>query len=1388
MARGIPRWLRQFATTVVAVLLMAVGLSSVLASAHASTVEIPGGVADPTANEITPMCDTTTPATAVGPATAVPSSPVSTLVHPAGGVVNFSIATTTAYGTEIYVNTGTAMDIYSTGGTLDASFALDPNLMQSWRIPSQPVVDPSGNIYLSSYYGQVVNKYSRSGSLIWSVDPLQGNPVALFSTTTSGTFNLMVSLTQNRSGSSVLDPANGAVTGSIKLYDDFGHVSQEANGDLLYANDWNSNRTTGYVTTWDPTGMTVLSTFGSANIKGNNLHIAGGTQFYYPSAAVQGPDGTIYTADPLSTIEATNPNGNLEGTTTLGGNLNMGEGELYLVGNTFYVQGGPPFYAGADTVSTFTLASLQAYLNAPHNPTNSLGWGAGLSTPVTDNYFAPGTTPSATATFDAWWLAEASHLTLTYTVRDQNDMKGLTTPQSTTVPLPTTAPSGGGNLSIPLTIPATDTQPGPYQIQAVLTDTSTNPPSTLGTTCMPYTVGATGDGLNFSSLPGGADAGGPSDSRGVALNAQLGLNGQRGRNIVWSSVLPNCNFSAPTATNCGAAAINTANLPTDPFTAAAEAQANHVAYWIQVSNGDSASMGLVNGGFWQQDVAAIVRFYATVPAGCSPCAPVTAWEPWNEPNATGWNSGATYTTSVLAPFYNAVKSVEPGTTSTVVGGSTLGVASGWWSQLVNAGGLHDLDAAGIHPYTGSNDSWTEDQMPAQVATLQTLVAPKPVWFTEVGWWNNGDYNYLAQANNVAQAMVWMKALHIPAWYYYYDEGNGIWSGTEFPMIEMHGNYVNPSALASMTAASETASRPYLGLQNTGIPHVFDAGFGASTGGGDPVQAVFSDGLATNATVTATAPGGGPVPVTVTTQYGATTTTEVPSGTPYALAVSDSVSYVSAPAGDTITVGATEAYGTNLALATSGATATATSGSAANAINGNPAGYRTGWTSGSGDATPTLTVTLAGTASVNRIIVDTGSVGSVAPSARNFSVSVNQPGLGWTDVGDVTGAFWNHTMQLAFPPVMASAIRITITEVNVGGYDGGGLPSWWSASTGITTAYLNSFEVYGGSADPTTVNGTGLPAIVPGTTQWAGINGTGGSPGPASTAPATPTSSTTPTTSAPPTTLAAPPTTSAPSTTSAPTASTPSAPNSGSGYRIVTRYGAVHAFGSASSYGATSGGSENDPVLATADTPDNQGFWLLTASGRIQNFGDAAFYGSNAGRGGGVRYTSIAATPDGKGYWILGNNGSVSNFGDAHFYGSTTAFPSHDPAVAIAATPDGNGYWLLSNQGRIGCFGDAAFYGSTGGATPNGSFVGMARTPDGKGYWMFTATGAVTGFGDARSFGSVSPGSPASPITGFLPTPDAQGYWMLGRNGTVYAFGDATSLGSFATPGTASALG
>ena len=1309
----------------------------------AGSPQIPGSPAAPTASEISPVCQTTNPASVLGPATALPSNPVSSVVTPAAGVVNFT-ATTSA----LYVNTGTNLVTYTLAGSQTGSFALPAHFTASSA--STPVVDPSGNIYLASYYGQRVDKFSPSGTLLWSVDPNGGNPTGLFSVGTGSSFRLMVSLVQNSASSVVLNRATGAVTGTFPLVDN-GFVTQESGGNLLYSAN-------GYIETISPTG-TVLSTFGAPRIQGNGVHTGSGSQFFYPAQAVQGPDGTIYTADPLHTVEATSPKGILKGSTTLGGHLNMGGWNFVLVGSTFYFQSGPPFSSAGDGISSFSLATLQAYLAAAQAPSNSLGWGAGLSTPAAGNYFASGTVPTVVASFDPWWSSVASTMSLSYSIENPTSLTAETVPTPTVVPLATTAT---GLASMPLVIPPGDRAPGPYRVQATLVDTSTSPPTALGTTCMPYTVGAKGNGLDLGVLPPGAGSGGPADPRGVALNAQLGLSGLRSRTTVdWSTILPNCRASAPTAATCGPAAMTLTGASQDPYKAAALANKDHVAYWIQVSGGDAVSMALVHGGWWKADVSSLVAHYANVPLGCSGCAPVTNWEPWNESNNTGWTNGGTYVTEVLAPFYAAVKSVLPGSTSTVIGGSTLEPVIWWWNQLVAAGGLADMDVAAIHPYTGSNDAFEEDGMQTQVRQLQSVLGSKPLWFTEVGWWSDGDYNFLGQANTMARQLIWQRVLGVPVEGYFFNEGSWGNDGVSFSLVQASDSvdYVKPAALASMTTAHMLAGRSYRSMPDTGIPQAYRADFATVSGGTTDVAAVWTDGLPLTASVTATDPTGASVPVTMTDQYGGATSVLAASGTAYSLDLSDQVVYLTYPAGDTLAIGPTEAYGTDVAAAAAGATATATSGNALAAINGLPIGYGQGWTSTAGDTTPSLTINLGVTSTIDRVVVDTQSQGSTAGGLRNYTISADEPGSGWVTVATETGQFRSHEIQFTFDPVAVRALRVDVTEVNFGGYYGGGIPPWWAPGQ-VEPAFVHAVQAYAGSGGPAVVDGTGLTPLVEGLTGTGAGTGTGG--GPTSTTGTEPT------------------------TTSGGGAAAPSVGPS-VGYRVVTSAGQVSAFGAVASHGPTGALNLNRPIVGMAAHPSG-GYWLVASDGGIFNFENARFFGSTGAMGLNAPIVGMAASPSGQGYWLVGADGGIFALGDAPYEGSTGALKLNKPVVGMAPTPGGKGYWLVASDGGIFAFGDAAFYGSTGAIKLNKPVVGMAPTPDGKGYWLVASDGGIFTFGDAGFHGSAGGLGLTAPIVGLTRTSDGDGYWMAAANGEVFAFGNADFFGAVDTASSQPAVG
>ena len=319
--------------------------------------------------------------------------------------------------------------------------------------------------------------------------------------------------------------------------------------------------------------------------------------------------------------------------------------------------GGPALHDGTDNISTVSLSTLTAYLDAVQAPIDTLGWGAGLTTSATGNYFAPGTTPSVDRQLRPVVGGEASHLQLSYSVENDASLNAETVPTATTIDLPTTA---SALASIPLTLPAADQQPGPYLVQASLSTPASRPSDPAGDHLHSLYGGRRRRQPELFQLPAGSGAGGPADPRGVALNAQLGLDGLRALSFEWSNFFPTATPRRRRRQPVGPSAMTFTNAPTSYFQAAAEGVADHVAYWIQISGGDPVSGALVSNGWWGADIQALVAYYSHPPAGCSGCAPVTMWEPWNESNNTGWGNATDYVNEVLKPFYHAVKAAEPG--------------------------------------------------------------------------------------------------------------------------------------------------------------------------------------------------------------------------------------------------------------------------------------------------------------------------------------------------------------------------------------------------------------------------------------------------------------------------------------------------------------------------------------------------------------------------------------------------------------------------------------------------------------------------------------------------------------------------------------------------------
>ena len=1025
------------------------------ASAVGTTTQMPGpggSASPPGASTVTPVCGDPHPGPSLGPAPSLPSSPVKVL---AGA---FAVDGFTVTPTAILVFDGTDVRTYGLSGTPEGSFAL-PAAFTGKNVPSEsgPVVDPSGDIWMDSYYGGRLDKFSPSGRVLWSSRSYPNSYIVGLQTRAG----FRVGVTGHGYARTRLLRDTGQPAGSLPLALT-GLVSQDPSGGWLVSGG-------GYVREYSASWH-LLSIFGDPQAPAASYSGAP-YGFYYQGSALQAKaGGPIYTIDPTGTIEQSSTEGFLEATTTLGGNLQLAGYNAYLVNGVLYFIGGAPF-SSDENISSVPLDTLQSYLGAP-NSLGTLGWGAGITSGspgkrVAGNYFPYGAAPEFYASFVPPWTTKSAHLQLAYSIWSAGDIANGTYPPSKTISLPRTAKA---LAHVPLAVPAQDRAPGPYELQANLWDTAKSPHVLVGSTCVPYAVGAPGDSLDLSSLPSGLGFGGPTDPRGVVLNSQLGLNGLRGESIDWGTLLPHCSTSKPTAATCGPSALTFANAPQTYFQAAYLAQKDNVTYWVQVSTGDPVSQTLVKEGWWGPDVEAVVAYY-TDTSHCkvagNQCAPVTAWEPWNEANNTYSSDGATFTTSVLEPFYKAVKSADP--QGTVVGGSSLGVDIPWWRQVVAAGGLAYMDVAGVHPYTGNNDSWEEDGTISQVTRLQALLHNKPIWFTEVGWWSNGPYNFLGQASTVARAMVWMKVLGIPTWNYFFDEGGFGNNGVSFSLIQgaSTDDYVKPSALALMEASQQLAGRKYLASPTVPIPLTYEVDFGPTAGGTHNLATLWTQGLDVTAQVAVHATGSSPVGVRLTNQWGDSRLYQLTPGKYYALPLSDHVSYLSYPEADTLSVKAVEPFGTDLALSSAGATASASSSQgksssspqpccyARDAISGNLVG---GWEPAGSDALPTITVKLPHTARIDRVLVDGHSLGSLVGDPRDFTVEVESPAGKWAQVATVTGSFYQRATLVQFSPVLARAVRVAVQEANYGGYAGGGVPSFWSSSTPLTLE-IHAVQVY-----------------------------------------------------------------------------------------------------------------------------------------------------------------------------------------------------------------------------------------------------------------------------------------------------------------------------------------
>lgn len=933
----------------------------------------------------------------------------------------------------------------------------------AWRIRAPAlVVDPAGNFYLGRYPSTVV-KLSPSGSELWSRD-VGGEIVSLYGVSTGAGFRVGV-VKMGEPGSTQLDGSGGAAGASPIT----GTAFSTAPGGDLVATDG------AYVRRYDPAGNQKV-VFGDAHVGEPRAPAGGKYHFYQQGGAAVGADGTFFVADATRGIHLAAPEGYYRGLApdaTLGALTERAW--VVLMGDRLYFSAGGRFNRG-QTISWASVADVTALATAPRTPEPVLGFGAGLTTGATGQYFPPGRTPSVTARFDPWWASLAPGLSLRYTVRERRQILAGEAVRTSTVPLPTTA---AGLAAVPLPVPPG--HPGAYEVDARIVRSGDG--AVVGSTCLRYTVGGAGARLDFATLPAGSGSGGPTPPRAVALADQLGVGGIR-LGVEWPKLLPNrdgpLDFSAYEA---------------DFAAAAREAAARGVTWWVQVGVGHPVERALVADGTWERRVGELVAHFRGV---------VPAWEAWNEPN-NNFGPAPDYVSKVLAPFSRAVRSNDPA--AKVVGASVLDMDMAYFDAIGVAGGYPMMDVVGIHPYPGHNRAFEEQGLMPSIEALRPLLArygaaSKEIWITELAWWADGPGSYYAQADKVARSMLLARAAGLDQYSYMLPEASYGDYGLSYSLIqgESEPDYVKPAALASMTAAAQTDQRPFTGMRTTGIPYAYAAGFGTRLGGADTVVAAWTDDLDVAAALSAD----GPATVTVTDVMGATTTIPLAAGEAAPLSLSGSPVYLSAPAGTELRIDAAEAFGPNVAAAAAGAAATASSANPANpprqAIDGVADAMVRGdliglpaWASAPGDDAPSLTVRLARPTVLDRVLVATHSNGSIVPGLRSYDVSVERGGV-WEPVAEVRDQLFRRMRILSFAPREVTAIRVDVRLVNYSGYVGGLTPWFWPGDAASRSdpngvwygpAVIYELEAYeprpGAFPSPPTTTTTAPTTTVPPTT-------------------------------------------------------------------------------------------------------------------------------------------------------------------------------------------------------------------------------------------------------------------------------------------------------------------
>ena len=961
--------------------------------------------------------------------------------------------------------------------------------------PAQFTVDPSGNIYIMSWFGTGVS----STPVLYQYSPFSGSTLSTNAALTaahtinlsynpiggvfgyvnsSGNFTVGLNQSITNQGANQYNAVATAqlyntslVSTGTNSIDAPNGLQQASNGDMTSVDN-------GMMYVYTSTGQLKFS-MGTGNSPGTSLNLA------LASSAIENSDGTYDISNSSMGVSKFSSTGTYLGSSPDFQNQNNANNTLgvrpehltqYNNVDYYYAQGLNVWASAANNktpgIFSITPAQLAIYTSYPQGTNGVLGLGAGLTTQasitgtkVKNNYFATGTIPKVNLALYPWWSGQIANYTITYEVRNMDQINANL--PGTTQTVTVSALSSNTPSYIPLNLTG-NTEPGAYEISAHISTGGKQ----VGSDCLDYSIGAVGSAYN----PGGTNF-----SNSVEQAHELGQNMVRSISSLTDclpTIDPNTSSLSTLPTiDCSKIAVNVnaeANL----------AKQYGMTYVVQISGHTNAlDKTLVNTKTTtcpNYKTGTSISMWECLSYQMAVALPsVNTWMDYNEFNNTIYGTPADAVNNLIIPAYSALKTAgtKLGQTETVIGGSLLGGQNvSYIKGMVAAGMLNYIDAFDVHPYPGDNRSYEEqgeiipplNANPGEATNLgyldqmKALMNGKPLTDSEFGVWQSGQSSTYGQGDVIVRASILQNSIGMTNLSVFINDGCYQTAGVNWGTVGCgHDGGDLPGVTAQVTmqrmlnGATVSQNRKFVQWLPTGIPHTYAALYGPSGTDTGSVAVAWASDFTTSILPTLSGAGS----MNVTSEYGASSI--LIANTP--LSISGQVKYINVPAGQTITFKPSETYGANLALksatnnVTVSASSTAASGScnASNVVLGlddilnlpscGPS-QTNGWAQSPSDASPSITVKLPTAQNIDRLFISSSSIHSVDSNIRNATVQVSSDGNTWTTVGTITDNFIQRSWNIGFTAQLVSQIRVTNMTANYSGYAGGLAPVWWPTDT------------------------------------------------------------------------------------------------------------------------------------------------------------------------------------------------------------------------------------------------------------------------------------------------------------------------------------------------------